>query len=120
MPQIEVTFDIDANGIVNVAAKDKATGKEQTITISGLHGLDKDEVDRMVKDAEAHAADDKSRREPIDARNQADALVYSVEKTLPRAGASSTPGLIGRVESAPRGGPRRRQGRRQGCHHARR
>ena len=84
VPQVEVTFDIDANGIVNVAAKDKATGKEQTITISGSSGLNKDEVDRMVKDAEAHAADDKARREAIDARNQVDALIYSVEKTLDR------------------------------------
>jgi molecular chaperone DnaK len=82
VPQIEVTFDIDANGIVNVSAKDKATGKEQKITISGASGLGKDEVDRMVKDAEAHASEDKSRRELIDARNQLDSLVYSVEKTL--------------------------------------
>ena len=71
LPQIEVTFDIDANGIVNVTAKDKATGKEQAITISGSSGLSKDEVDRMVKDAEAHAADDQTRREAIEARNQA-------------------------------------------------
>ena len=82
VPQIEVTFDIDANGIVNVSAKDKATGKEQKITISGSSGLAKDEVDRMVKDAESHAGEDKSRRELIDARNQLDSLVYSVEKTL--------------------------------------
>ncbi|RPI53098.1 MAG: molecular chaperone DnaK [Acidobacteria bacterium] len=82
VPQIEVTFDIDANGIVNVSAKDMATGKEQTITISGSSGLNKDEVARMVKDAESHAAEDKSRRELIDARNQADALTYSVERTL--------------------------------------
>ncbi|HYB95647.1 MAG TPA: molecular chaperone DnaK [Vicinamibacterales bacterium] len=82
LPQIEVTFDIDANGIVNVTAKDKATGKEQAITISGASGLNKDEVERMVKDAQAHAADDAGRREVIDARNQADALIYSVEKTF--------------------------------------
>ena len=82
LPQIEVIFDIDANGIVNVTAKDKATGKEQAITISGASGLNKDEVDRMVKDAQAHAADDAGRREVIDARNQADALIYSVEKTF--------------------------------------
>ena len=82
LPQIEVTFDIDANGIVNVTAKDKATGKEQAITISGASGLAKDEVERMVKDAQAHAADDAGRREVIDARNQADALIYSVEKTF--------------------------------------
>ena len=82
LPQIEVTFDIDANGIVNVTAKDKATGKEQAITISGASGLNKDEVERMVKDAQAHAADDAGRRDVIDARNQADALIYSVEKTF--------------------------------------
>jgi molecular chaperone DnaK len=82
VPQVEVTFDIDANGIVNVSAKDVATGKEQKITISSSSGLDKNEVDRMVKDAEAHAADDQSRRELIDARNQADSLAYSVEKTV--------------------------------------
>ena len=82
VPQIEVSFDIDANGIVNVTAKDVATGKEQKITISGSSGLNKDDVDRMVKDAEAHAAEDQTRRELIDARNQADALAYSVEKTV--------------------------------------
>jgi molecular chaperone DnaK len=82
VPQIEVTFDIDANGIVNVSAKDMATGKEQKITISNSSGLSKDDVERMVKDAESHAAEDKSRRELIDVRNQADALAYSVERTL--------------------------------------
>ena len=82
VPQVEVTFDIDANGIANVSAKDTATGKEQTITISGSSGLSKDEVARMVGDAESHAADDKARRELIDARNQGDALGYSVERTL--------------------------------------
>ena len=82
VPQIEVAFDIDANGIVNVAAKDVATGREQKITISGSSGLNRDEVDRMVKDAEAHAAEDRSRRELIDARNGADALAWSVEKTV--------------------------------------
>jgi molecular chaperone DnaK len=82
VPQVEVSFDIDANGIVNVTAKDVATGKEQKITISGSSGLSKDDVDRMVKDADAHAAEDKTRRDVIDARNQADALAYSVEKTV--------------------------------------
>ena len=82
MPQIEVTFDIDANGIVNVTAKDKATGKEQKITITGSSGLAKDDVEKMVRDAEAHAAEDKSKRELIDARNQAESLAWSVEKTL--------------------------------------
>jgi len=82
VPQIEVAFDIDANGIVKVSAKDMATGKEQKITISGSSGLSKDEVDRLVKDAQSHAAEDKTRREAIDARNQADSLAYSVEKTI--------------------------------------
>jgi len=100
VPQIEVTFDIDANGIVNVAAKDKATGQEQTITISGSSGLNKDEVERMVKDAESHAADDQARRETIDARNQVDALVYSVEKTLGENRSRLDAALAGRVETA--------------------
>jgi len=82
VPQIEVAFDIDANGIVNVSAKDVATGKEQTITIAGSSGLSKNDVDRMVKDAEAHEAEDQTRREVIDARNMADSLAYSVEKTV--------------------------------------
>ena len=82
VPQIEVAFDIDANGIVNVSAKDVATGKEQKITIAGSSGLSKDDVERMVKDAEGHAAEDKTRRELIDARNLADSLAYSVEKTV--------------------------------------
>jgi molecular chaperone DnaK len=82
VPQIEVSFDIDANGIVNVTAKDMATGKEQKITISGSSGLSKSDVDRMVKDAQTHAAEDEARRELIDVRNQADSLVYQVEKTL--------------------------------------
>jgi molecular chaperone DnaK len=82
LPQIEVTFDIDANGLVNVTAKDSATGKEQKIAISGSSGLSKADVDRMVTEARAHAADDQAKRELIDARNQADSLVYQVEKTL--------------------------------------
>jgi molecular chaperone DnaK len=82
VPQIEVTFDIDANGIVNVAAQDKVTGKEQKITISGSSGLSKEEVAKLVRDAETHAAEDKVRREVIDVRNQAESLAWSVEKTL--------------------------------------
>jgi molecular chaperone DnaK len=82
LPQIEVSFDIDANGIVNVSAKDTTTGKEQKITISGSSGLSKADVDRMVKDAAAHASEDEARRALIDARNQADSLAYQVEKTL--------------------------------------
>ncbi|HJT16352.1 MAG TPA: Hsp70 family protein, partial [Thermoanaerobaculia bacterium] len=82
MPQIEVTFDIDANGIMNVSAKDLGTGKEQKITITSSSGLSKDDVSKMVKDAEAHAAEDKTRREEIEAKNHLDTLVYSVEKML--------------------------------------
>jgi molecular chaperone DnaK len=100
MPQIEVTFDIDANGIVNVVAKDQATSKEQTITISGSSGLSKDEVDRMVKDAEANAAVDQTRRDAIEARNQADTLIYSVEKTYAENKAKLTSTDAGRMESA--------------------
>ncbi len=82
MPQVEVTFDIDANGIMNVSAKDLGTGKEQKITISSSSGLSKDEVERLVKDAESHADEDKKRREEIEAKNQLDTLVYQVEKML--------------------------------------
>ncbi len=90
MPQIEVTFDIDANGIVNVSAKDKATGKEQSMTITGQSSLSRDEIDRMVRDAEAHAAEDRRRREEADARNHADALVYQTEKLLAEQGGKLT------------------------------
>jgi molecular chaperone DnaK len=82
VPQIEVAFDIDANGIVHVAAKDLGTGKEQKITITASSGLSKDEVERMVKEADAHAAEDRKRREAVEAKNRADQLVYQVEKTL--------------------------------------
>ncbi|SDT28877.1 molecular chaperone DnaK [Bradyrhizobium canariense] len=86
MPQIEVTFDIDANGIVNVSAKDKATGKEQQIRIQASGGLSEADIQKMVKDAEANAADDKKRREAVDAKNHADALVHSTEKALAEHG----------------------------------
>jgi molecular chaperone DnaK len=82
MPQVEVTFDIDANGILNVSAKDTATGKVQNITITASSGLNKDEVERMVQEAQAHAEEDKQRREVVDLRNQTDTLAYSVEKLL--------------------------------------
>jgi molecular chaperone DnaK len=82
IPQIEVTFDIDANGIMNVSAKDLGTGKEQKITITSSSGLSKDDVEKMVKDAEAHAEDDRTRREEIEAKNHLDSLVYNVEKML--------------------------------------
>ncbi len=85
-PQIEVTFDIDANGIVNVAAQDKATGKEQTIRIQASGGLNDDEIEKMVQDAEAHAEEDKQRKELVEAKNQAEALIHSTEKTLEDAG----------------------------------
>jgi molecular chaperone DnaK len=86
VPQIEVTFDIDANGIVHVAAKDRATGKEQSMTITGQSSLAKDDIDRMVKDAEAHAEEDRKRREEAEVRNQADTLVYQTEKLLKEQG----------------------------------
>jgi molecular chaperone DnaK len=86
MPQIEVTFDIDANGIVNVSAKDKATGKEQQIRIQASGGLSETDIEKMVKDAEANAAEDKKRREAVDAKNHADALVHSTEKALAEHG----------------------------------
>jgi molecular chaperone DnaK len=100
VPQIEVAFDIDANGIVNVSAKDIATGKEQKTTISGSSGLSKDEVDRMVKDAQSHATEDQKRREVIDARNQADSLAYSVEKTIAEHREKLQVGDVSRVEAA--------------------
>jgi molecular chaperone DnaK len=86
VPQIEVTFDIDANGIVNVSAKDRATGQEQKITITASSGLNKDEVDRMMRDAESHADEDKKRREEIETRNQADQAVYGAEKFMQDSG----------------------------------
>jgi molecular chaperone DnaK len=87
VPQVEVAFDIDANGILNVSAKDTATGKQQNITITASSGLTKDEVDRMMKEAEAHAAEDARRRQEIEVRNQADSLVYTTERTLAEHGA---------------------------------
>jgi molecular chaperone DnaK len=86
IPQVEVTFDLDANGIVNVSAKDKATGKEQKITITASSGLSKDEVDKMRKDAELHADEDKKRREEVETRNRADQAIYQAERTLADAG----------------------------------
>ncbi len=86
LPQVEVTFDIDANGILNVTAKDVATGKEQKITISGSTSLDKNEIDRMIRDAQQHAAEDKARRELVEARNAADSLAYSVERSIKDVG----------------------------------
>jgi molecular chaperone DnaK len=99
MPQIEVTFDIDANGIVQVSAKDKATGKEQQIRIQASGGLSKDDIDRMVKDAEAHSADDKKRKEQVDARNQADALIHATEKNLKEHGEKVDAGVRSDIEA---------------------
>jgi molecular chaperone DnaK len=100
VPQVEVAFDIDANGIVNVTARDVATGKEQKITISSSSGLNKDEVDRMVKDAQAHAAEDQTRREVIDARNAADSLAYATEKTVNENRERLPADDIARIEAA--------------------
>ena len=100
VPQIEVTFDIDANGILNVNAKDMATGRDQKITITSSSGLSKEEVNRMAKEAEAHAAEDRAKREEIESKNQLDALVYNVEKTLREQGDKISPSERGDVENA--------------------
>ncbi len=100
VPQIEVTFDIDANGIVSVKAKDLGTGKEQEITITGSGGLGKDEVDEMVGDAEAHAQEDADRRKAVEARNQLDSLIYQTEKTLKDHGDNLSPEDKSALESA--------------------
>ena len=100
VPQIEVTFDIDANGILNVTAKDMATSKDQKITITSSSGLSKEEVDRMAKDAEAHSAEDKAAREAIEAKNQLDALVYNIEKMLKEHGDKISGSERGDVENA--------------------
>ena len=99
MPQIEVTFDIDANGILHVHAKDRATGKEQSIRIEASSGLDEAEIKRMVAEAEAHAAEDRRRREEVEARNRADQMAYEAEKTLREHGAKLDAELRGRIES---------------------
>src|SRR5215472_14505423 len=100
VPQIEVTFDIDANGILNVTAKDNATGKDTRITITSSSGLSKEEVERMAKDAEAHAAEDKEKREEIEARNSLDSLVYNIEKMLKESGDKVQAADKSEVESA--------------------
>ncbi len=110
VPQIEVTFDIDANGILNVSAKDKATGKEQSIRIEASSGLTKEEIEKMVNDAKAHAAEDKRRREEVDLKNSADQLVYQTEKNLKEYGdkidgetKSKIEAAVGRVKEAMKG-----------------
>ena len=100
VPQVEVTFDIDANGIVNVQAKDKGTGKEQKITITASSGLSKDEVDRMMRDAESHAAEDKTRKDEVEARNRADQAVYTAERFLKDSGDKLDPADRMAIESA--------------------
>ncbi len=100
VPQIEVTFDIDANGILNVSAKDLATGKDQRIQITSSSGLSKEDVERMAREAEAHSAEDKEKREEIEARNQLDGLVYSVEKMLRENGDKISASERGDVENA--------------------
>ncbi|MFN7854212.1 MAG: Hsp70 family protein, partial [Dolichospermum sp.] len=107
VPQIEVTFDIDANGILNVAAKDKGTGKEQSISITGASTLDKNDVERMVREAEQNASSDKERREKIERKNQADSLAYQAEKQLeelgdkvPAADKTKVEGLVKEVKEA--------------------
>nr|WP_092068535.1 molecular chaperone DnaK [Dendrosporobacter quercicolus]NSL47131.1 molecular chaperone DnaK [Dendrosporobacter quercicolus DSM 1736]SDL77410.1 molecular chaperone DnaK [Dendrosporobacter quercicolus] len=100
VPRIEVTFDIDANGIVHVSAKDLGTGKEQKITITSSGGMSKDDIERMVKEAEVHAAEDKQRKEEVEVRNNADSLVYQAEKTIKEIGDKADQALIGKVQAA--------------------
>ena len=100
VPQIEVTFDIDANGIVNVSAKDLGTGKEQKITITASSGLSKDEVERMMKEAESHADEDKKRRDEIEARNRADQAVYGAERFIKDTGDKLSAGDRQAIEAA--------------------
>jgi molecular chaperone DnaK len=100
VPQVEVTFDIDANGIVNVSAKDVGTGREQKITITSSSGLSKDEIDKMMKDAESHAGEDEKRKAAIEARNRLDGLVYSVEKTFSENKDKLDGAAAGDIESA--------------------
>ncbi len=100
IPQIEVTFDIDANGIVNVSAKDKATGKEQSIQITASSGLSKEEIDRLINDAKMHAGEDRAKKERVDARNAADALIYSTEKTMADMGAAMDGSIRMEIENA--------------------
>jgi len=100
MPQIEVAFDIDANGILNVSAKDKATGKEQKIVIKASSGLSDDDIEEMVSDAEAHAEEDEKFRELVEVRNQADALIHATEKSLEELGEKVDAAERGQVESA--------------------
>ena len=114
MPQIEVTFDIDANGILHVGAKDKGTGKENKITIKANSGLSEDEIQKMVKDAELNAAEDKKKLELVQARNQADAMVHSVQQGLTEHGDKLDAGEKEKIEAAHQGRRGSAEGRRQG------
>ncbi len=100
VPQVEVTFDIDANGIVNVSAKDVGTGREQKITITASSGLSKEEIDKMMKDAESHAGEDEKKKAAIEARNRLDGLVYSVEKSFAESKDKLDTTAAGDIESA--------------------
>jgi molecular chaperone DnaK len=100
VPQIEVTFDIDANGILNVTAKDTATQKDQKITITSSSGLSKEEVERMAKEADAHSTEDKAQRDSIEAKNQLDSMVYNIEKMLKEQGDKISGSERGDVENA--------------------
>jgi len=100
IPQIEVTFDVDANGIVNVSAKDLGTGKEQSIKITASSGLSEEEIERLVKDAELHSEEDKNKRELVDARNAADSLIYATEKSIKEAGDKLDAGTKGDIENS--------------------
>ena len=100
VPKIEVKFDIDANGIVHVSAKDLGTGKEQKITIQSDSGMSKEDIDRMVKEAEAHAAEDKKQKEAIEIKNNADSLVYQAEKTVKELGDKADQGQVEKVKAA--------------------
>lgn len=100
MPQIEVTFDIDADGIVNVSARDKGTGKEQSIRITASSGLTQEEIDRLVRDGEMHAEDDRKKRDLVDARNQADTLIYTTEKSISDLQGNVDPATLSEVQDA--------------------
>jgi molecular chaperone DnaK len=100
VPQVEVTFDIDANGILNVSAKDKATGKEQSIRIEASSGLTEEEINRMVKESQVHAAEDRQRREEVDARNQAAQVIYQTEKNLKEMADRINPEVKAKIEAA--------------------
>jgi len=103
IPQIEVKFDIDANGIVHVSAKDMATGNQQAITITSSGGLSEQEIEKMVKEAEAHASEDAKRKEEVEVRNQADSLIYQAEKTIKDFGDKADRSLVAKVEEAVKG-----------------